>query len=163
MVKEKDLYPIIMQKFSGLFKSKGYQIHLEITADKKFSNKLKSVIPDNQQIIFYFLKEVAPDITGFFKGRYNTYLVVIEVKDEKIRLDHIYQMKKYADLFGAKFAFLVSTEEIPEEIKRLTKSIYSILSTPSPYQARVLVYFDEEAQDFRDWHPENPFTQEYYW
>jgi hypothetical protein len=63
-------------------------------ADKKFSNKLKAEIRDYRHIIFYFLKEVAPDITGFIKKDYSSDFIVIEVKAEAVKLDHIYQTRK---------------------------------------------------------------------
>jgi hypothetical protein len=161
--KEQDYYPIIQRKFVELFESKGCKAYLEITANKKFSNKLKSKISDYRHIIFYFLKDVAPDITGFVEKGSFTDFVVIEVKDEEIKLDYIYQARKYADLFEAKFMFLVSTKEIPQEIKALSKVVYPVLSAPSIYHSRTLVYFNGETESFKDWYPENPFEKELYW
>ena len=161
--KESSYYPLMQQKFAELFESKGCKAYLEVTASKRFSNKLKSKISDYRHIIFYFLRDVAPDITGFVERDTFTDFVIIEVKNEEMKLDHIYQARKYADLFEAKFAFLVSTKEIPEEIKALSKVVYPVLSAPSIYQARTLVYFNEETQSFEDWYPENPFEKELYW
>jgi hypothetical protein len=161
-MKEEDYYPLIMQKFTELFKSKGYEVYFEITATKKFSNKLKSKIPDYRHIIFYFLKDVAPDITGFIsKGNFINF-VIIEVKNEEIKLDHIYQARKYAELFDAKFAFLISTKEIPEEIERLARVVNYLLSLPA-YRRLTLVQFSEETNALTDWYPENPFENEYLW
>jgi len=159
---EKGYYPVIKQKFAESFKSRGVEVHLEITSHKRFSNKLKSKIPDYRHIIFYFLKEIAPDITGFIIRDSWTEFIVIEVKNERLKLDHIYQARKYAELLDARFAFLVSTEEIPEEIKRLSKVVYSLLTLPT-YRNLILVYFNEDTQSFEDWYPENPFKNEYYW
>lgn len=159
--KEKEYYEPIKKKFEELFKGKG-EVHLEITANKKFSNKLKAQIPDYRHIIFYFLKEVAPDISGFIKTEYGTNFIVIEVKDEILKLDHVYQARKYAELFDAKFAFLVSTQEIPEEIKRLSKIVYPLLSL-SVYEKLILVQFDKDTNNFVEWYPENPFEKHLYW
>lgn len=161
--KEKDYYTIIQWTFVELFESKGFKAYFEITANKKPSNELKSKLSDYRHIIFYFLKDVAPDITGYIEKDGFTDFVIIEIKNEKIKLDHIYQARKYADLFEAKFAFLVSTKEIPEEIKRLSKVVYPLLSAPSIYQSRTLAHFDEGAKFFKDWYPENPFEKELYW
>jgi len=161
-MKEEGYYPHIMQRFTELFESKGYKAHFEITAAKKFSNKLKNKIPDHRHIIFYFLKDVAPDITGFVSKDGSTDFVVIEVKNEEIKLDHIYQTRKYAEFFDARFAFLISTEKIPEEIKRLSKVIYSLLSLPA-YGRLTLIQFDNTTKSLQDWYPENPFEIEYYW
>lgn len=161
-MKEENYYQLIKEKFFEFFRNKGVEVHLEITANKNFSNKLKSKIPDSNHIIFYFLKDVAPDITGFIVKNGWTEFIIIEVKKEQIKLDHIYQARKYAELFDARFAFLVSLQEIPEEIKRLSKVIYSLLSLPA-YRKLILVWFDERAQKIREWYPENPFESEYYW
>ncbi|RLE78517.1 MAG: hypothetical protein DRJ52_10290, partial [Thermoprotei archaeon] len=157
----KELYSTIREKFEELFKLKGFkEVYLEETHTGKFSNKLKEKIPDYRHIVFVFLNEIAPDITGFVEKEYqgftSTEFVVIEVKNEKIKLDHIYQVKKYAELLNATYAFLVSTEEIPVEIKRLCKEIYSILSIPR-YNKIILVYYNKEQNSLEDWYPENPF------
>lgn len=158
---EKDYYEPIKNEFEKLFKAKG-DVHLEITANKNFSNKLKEQIPDSRHIIFYFLKDVAPDISGFIRKDYGSNFIVIEVKDEILKLDHIYQVRKYAELFDAKFGFLVSTDQIPEEIKRLSKVVYTLLSLPA-YKKLILVRFTKETKKLEDWYPENPFENEYYW
>lgn len=158
---EKKYYEPIRKEFEELFKDKG-EISLEITANKKFSNKLKAQISHQREIIFYFLKEAAPDILGFRKRDCGIDFIVIEVKDEVIKLDHIFQTRKYAELFDAKFAFLVSTQEIPEEIKKLSKVVYPLLSLPA-YKKLILVHFNKETNQFVDWFEENPFKNEYLW
>jgi len=117
--------------------------YLEITANKRFSNKLKAEIPRDREIIFRFLKEATPDITGFIKKDFSSDFLVIEVKKEEIQLDDIYQLKKYKDLFNAKFAFLVSTEPIPEKIKRVLKVISPLCL--SIYETLDLVHFNITA------------------
>ena len=161
--REKDYYPVLKRKFIELIKAKGCEVHLEITADKGFTNKIKSKIPYDRHIIFYFLRDVRPDITGFIEKDSFSDFVIIEIKNEVIKLDHIYKIRMYDDLFDAKFAFLVSTKEIPEEIKGLSRVIYPLLSTSSIYRSRTLVYFDGETQSFKDWYPENPFEKDLYW
>ncbi|MGH7800978.1 MAG: hypothetical protein ACREOW_10190 [Thermodesulfobacteriota bacterium] len=158
---EKDYYEAVKKEFEDLFNTKG-ETYLEITANKTFSNKLKKEIPDYRHIIFYFLKEVAPDISGFIKRKYGTEFIVIEVKDEVLKLDHIYQSRKYAELFDARFVFLVSTQEIPEEIKRLSRVVYSLLSLPASRKL-ILVQFNADANQFVEWFEENPFEKEIHW
>ena len=116
--KEKQYYQIIKEKFEELFKSKGIDVYLEITSDK-FSEHLKEKIPDHLSIIFSFIdqKGARPDITGYFQKNTLRQFIVIEIKKDKIKIDHIYQLKKYAELFEAHSAFLVSLEQIPAEIK----------------------------------------------
>jgi len=63
---EKSYYKPIKKEFENLFSFKR-ETYLEITANKKFSNKLKVEIRQSRNIIFRFLKQAAPDITGFIK------------------------------------------------------------------------------------------------
>jgi len=163
---EKELYKILKEKFEKLFKN-GVEnirnVYLEITADRKFSNRLREKIPHNREIIFVFLREIAPDITGFIEREtspgFTTHeFIVIEVKDEPLKIDHVYQTRKYAELFDAKFAFLVTTQEIPEELKRLSRVVYSLLSLPG-YRRLTLTFFDKTTGEFVDWFEGNPFER----
>lgn len=160
---EQEYYPLIKTKLDELLNTKTTNFHLEITANKKFSDKLKAGIREGRDIVFQFLKEASPDITGFIKNKYSSDFIVVEFKRERIKLDDIYQARKYRDLFGAKFAFLVSLGSVPEEIKRLHKVIYPLLSSAGTYEAFVLVHFNEESGEFKEWYPENPFENDSYW
>lgn len=155
--KEKEYYEAIKASLEGLLKSKFSNFYLEITAERNFSNKLKANISQHRDIIFYFLKEAAPDITGFIKEEYSSDFLVVEIKREKIKLDDVYQTRRYAELFDARYALLISTEEIPEEIKRLHRAVYSLLSLPA-YKTLTLCKIDKETMEFIEWFPENPFT-----
>ena len=169
--KERELWEIIKSCMEKLIKKKTTNFHLEITADKKFSNKLKAEIPPGREIIFSFLKEAAPDITGFIKRDPLSHFITIEVKNRRIKIDNIYQIKKYRDLFNAKFAFLISTRPIPEEIKRILKVIPPL--SPTEHETLALVRFDESKlmvehiqgppNPFIDWYPEDPFKKDLYW
>ncbi len=156
---EREYYETIKRKLEEVLKGKFSDFHLEITANKKFTNELKGEIGQYSEIIFYFLKEAVPDITGFIKKQYSTDFIVVEVKRETVKLDDIYQTRKYAELFDARYALLVSTMEIPEEIKRLSKRVYSLLSLPA-YKKLTIVQYDEDAKQFIQWFEENPFEKE---
>jgi len=160
---EKEYYGVIKEKLTELFRGKGVDVYLEITANGVFSNRIKSKIPHGREIIFSFLRKLAPDITGFVERGVLPEFVVVEVKRNEIALEDIYQLRKYADLFDAKFSFLVSLKPIPEEIKRLSKAIYAILARPSIYHVFVLTYFDGKSGEFVEWFEENPFTKSIYW
>ena len=163
MKKEEEYYPVIKAALKELLKTRTTNFHLEITANRKFSNKLKAEIREGRDIIFRFLKEASPDITGFIKNDYSSDFIVVEFKRETIKLDNVYQARKYRDLFSAKFAFLVSLQPVPEEIKRLHKATYPLLSGAGTYDAFVLVRFDEESREFKEWYPENPCEKDLYW
>lgn len=156
---ERDYYEPIKTKLEELLGGKFGNFHLEITADKKFTNKLKAEIRPERDIIFHFLKEAAPDITGFIKREYSSDFIVIEIKNEEIKIDNIYQARKYAELFNANYAVLISTKEIPEEIKRLSKVVYSLLSGGYGYEKMTLAYFDAERGNFVEWLEKNPFQK----
>ena len=132
---ERETYPHIKSWLEEQLKTRFTDFYLEITADRKFSNTLKQQIDRNRDLIFNFLKEAAPDITGFVKGDYSKEFIVVEIKNKPIKLEDIYQSRKYAELFDARYALLVSTKEIRngESIKailslksRITKTQYSV-------------------------------------
>jgi hypothetical protein len=156
---ERDYYKIIKEKLELLLTTKFSDFHLEITADKHFSNKLKAQVSQNRDIIFSFMREAAPDITGFIKEENSTNFLVVEVKRETIKLDDIYQARKYAELFDARFGLLISTKEIPEEIKRLHRVVYSLLSLPA-YKTLTIVHYHDDSKEFIEWFPKNPFEKE---
>lgn len=129
--------------------------HLEITAKKHFSNSLKAKVPKGREIIFRFLKEAFPDMTGYVEREYYSEFIVVEIKAEELKLDDIYQARKYADLFDARYVLLISTEEIPEEIRRLSEVAWSMLQLT--VNRITLVHFDPARNEFKGWLPENPF------
>jgi len=159
---EEKYYEAIKAKLEDLLRARVNNFHLEITANG-FSRELKAEVKED--IVWHFLKErkARPDITGFVKGEYTSDFIVVEVKKDKIKLDDIYQTRKYRDLFDAKFAFLASLQPIPGEIKRLHKVRYWLLSSPAYFYAFVLAHFDEDSNNFVEWYPENPFEKDLYW
>src|SRR3989338_11002811 len=154
---EKSYYQPVKDWLERQLQTRFSDFHLEITANKQFSNKLKELINDYRNIIFRFLNEAAPDITGFVKGEISPEFIVVEIKNKEIKIDDIYQTRKYAELFDARYALLVSTKEIPEEIKRLSKVVFSLLSLPA-YKQLTLVHFGDNAKNIV-WFPDNPFIK----
>src|SRR5216683_7426974 len=130
---------------------------VEVTANRQFSNVLQSQIDSHRELIFAFLKEAAPDITGFVKKDSASLreFVVVEVKTAPIKLDDIYQTRKYAELFDARYALLISTSEIPEKITRLSRVVIPLLMLPANKQL-TLVRFGDEGRAIT-WLPECPF------
>ena len=155
---EKSYYQPVKDWLERQLKMQFNDFHLEITANKQFSNKLKEQINDHRNIIFRFLNKAAPDITGFVKGSVSSEFIVVEVKNKEIKIDDIYQTRKYAELFDARYALLVSIKEIPEEIKRLDKVVFPYLLAIPVYKRLTLVRFCGETND-SEWYPENPFAK----
>jgi hypothetical protein len=108
---------------------------------------------------------VAPDITGYIESGILPGFIVVEVKKDKIELDDIYQLKKYSDLFDAKFSFLISLKPIPAEIKQLCQVTFLLtkLRGGDIYRAFALAQFDANSKEFVEWFEENPFAESIYW
>jgi hypothetical protein len=54
---------------------------------------------------------------------------------------------------------LITTEEIPEELKRLSKIVFPLLLLRGGYSKLTLVPFDEQQGQFVDWFDANPFLK----
>lgn len=157
---ESSYYEMIKERIEEILREKTPDCYVEITASRKFSNKLKAQINPHghKDIIFHFLREAAPDVTGFIKRENSSDVIIVEVKDNEMKVDDIYQTRKYAELFSAKYALLVSTREIPEEIKRLSKVVYQLLSGGYGHEKMVLAYFNPVEGRFAEWFEKNPFV-----
>lgn len=161
---ERTHYESIKKELEELMKHKFNEFHLEVTANKHFSDKLKEKISRKRDLIFVFLKKAAPDLTGYIKAEelYSLYtgndyaFVVVEVKPNRIKLEDIYQVRKYSELFDARMTILITFTEIPEEIKRLSKIVKQLLKQPDGERI-ILTRFSPEENEFREWFPKNPF------
>lgn len=149
---------MVLNKLEGLLSAKGADFHLEVTATRRFSNALKGAIGQHRDIVFYFLREAAPDITGFIRSEYSIDFFVCEIKNEVFKLDDIYQARKYAELFDAKYCLLISPYEVPDELKRLQRVVVPLLALPS-YKNLAFARFDEDLRDLVDWFPRNPLDE----
>lgn len=140
------------------------QCHLEITATIGLSERLKAKIPSNREILFAFLRK-RPDLFGFVENQHTSDLITVEVKKRIDKLDDIYQAKLYKEVFDARYGFLIVTDHVPEEIKRLCKNTPSILqsTTDSIYRFLAIGHFDPETGRFADWLDHNPFERTHYW
>lgn len=156
---ERDYYEGVKTWLDGILRPRVASFHLEVTADRRFSNTLQAQIDQHREIIFSFLKEAAPDITGFIKPTDASVreFIVVEIKLTPIKLDDIYQIRKYAELFDAGYALLVSPHEIPERIMRLSRVVFPLLSLPA-YKRLTLVRLHEDNMR-AEWFPEDPFSR----
>lgn len=157
-------YPVVRDWLDGLLAQYFTSHYLEITAYGKFSNVLKGQMPQHREIVFAFLKEAAPDITGFTVRNHEHHFVVVELKDRVIKLDDIYQTKKYAELFDAHYALLISTEEIPNEIIRLSNVVSPYLLAVPAYGKLTFVHIQfsagaRSAIGSATWFPHLPFEK----
>lgn len=158
---ERDYYVPIKSWLEGLLEEKFASVYLEVTADRTFSNTLKAQIDRHRDLIFSFLREAAPDLTGFVKkdSTSSGEFLVVEVKAQTIRLDDIYQTRKYAELFDARYALLVSPSETPEEIRRLSQVVFPLLALPAYKQLTLVqVQFGKDGRRI-DWFPDDSFSK----
>jgi hypothetical protein len=68
--KERDYYEPIKFQLEKRLREKTGNVYLEQTADKNFSEPLKSAIPRGHEIIFSFLGSSRPDMTGYLTNKY---------------------------------------------------------------------------------------------
>ena len=156
MVKEYDLYEPIRRYLLQKFNEKFVKAILEDTHTGDFSPHIKENIPEYHDIIFSFLRKEKPDLTGYVEKEYGIDFITVEIKNAPITLDNVYQAKKYADLFQAKYGFLISPRVIPIEIKRLHKRL-GILRTNVGYERLILAQWNIKDQRIIDWFEESPF------
>jgi len=143
--KEEPLYEPIRRALERVFSCLG-ECHLEITADKRFSDKLKKQFSKDTLYIIR-VEGFFPDLTGFVKTQYGSELITVEIKPENITIKDIFQAKEQAEMFDAKYALLVSPKTTPEEIRRFVKDRSSILNFL--YNRRVVIaQFNEPTEEF---------------
>src|SRR3989304_2744853 len=94
---ERDYYKPIKAKLEELLGTKFSNFHLEITADKKFSNRLKAEISPygHRDIIFRFLNEASPNIKDKKNLINNFFCFFINNRNKETKANNVYQTKKY--------------------------------------------------------------------
>ena len=160
MVAEKKLYDVVRRHLLAYFGTKVDNCYLYITSEGVFPEEILGKVPEYYDIIFSFLKKKnSPDLTGFIKKNSTIEFITVEIKDAQIKLEDIYQAKRYADLFKAKYGILVSTKPIPTIIKRLCKKIPILYIAGTAYEKLKLAHFDVEKSHIieKSWFPESPF------
>ncbi len=157
---EAKYYPIVKDWLQGLLKQRYSFCHLEITHKGQFSGEIKKHILPGREIIFHFLKQAAPDLTGFVTRERGSGWIVVEVKDTAIRFKDVSQIRGYAELFGAGLSLLLSTKEIPEEIRRLHGIAPYIFSTLTGHGAITLGWLREQDGGLTaQWFPDDPLAK----
>jgi len=164
MVTERELYGVIRKKLIEKFVGKFDDFYLAITSEGKFPEKILSRVPQHEDIIFSFLKKKnSPDLTEFVKlvkNQWATFqFITVEIKNSTIKLEDVYQAKRYADLFRAKYGFLITTKPIPTIMKRLCNRIPILYIAGTSYEKLKLAQFNIEKNGIieNSWFPEPPF------
>src|SRR6266852_1201664 len=130
LIGERALYESVKVWLERLLEQKYASVRLEVTAYKQFSNVLQSQIDPYRELVFAFLKEAAPDITGFVKKDSSSLreFVVVEVKTGPIKQDYTF----FAD--AARWI----RESDPCEIRGQREPRYMVLGLPVQVTAFVL-------------------------
>lgn len=131
-IKEKELYEPVRAALERSFAAIGTRTVSETGATKGLGEPLKALIPQGQEILFRFLNR-KPDIVGYAENNQGNSIFTAEVKRNTLAVGDIYQPKMYKELFGATFGFLISTQPVPEELKRLLCRISIILMSAVDY------------------------------
>lgn len=155
---ERKYYQTVRDWLEELLKQRFGWCYLEITAQGRYSNEVKAHILEGREIIFPFLKHTHPDITGFVNQSKGSGFIVADVKDKTITLQDVYQVKRYAELFGAPYGLLLSTQPIPEEFKRLHDIASVVFSTLTGHGRITLGWIREQDGKLTvQWFLEDPF------
>lgn len=138
------------------------ECHLEITAGQKFSEQLKRRLDDFSLYIFNVEKFI-PDIMGYVITSKSPYgesrdIIVTEVKAGKIQIKDILQTRGYGAVYEAKYALLISSTVLPEEIRRFYDRRYN-LAVYYGYERVKIGRFDPSSKEVKDWYPEPPFKE----
>ena len=113
MPNEKLYYETIKELLIKRFRHVG-ECHLWDTSEL-LEDKVQRLVRD-EAIWFLDSRRRRPDIMGYFKDQKR--LVLAEVKDDRLKLKEVYQMKQYVDIFWPEFAFLITTKDFNETYHR---------------------------------------------
>jgi hypothetical protein len=161
---EKNFYDPITKHLGELLSAVASGFCLETVATKGLTERAKQAIPQGREIVFAFMKD-RPDIIGVVDGQFSKHLLVAEVKENSPTLEDIYQIKRYKEVFEARYAFLITVGPIKEELKRLCRNTPTILRSlaDDSFRFLVLAQFWPGTAQFIDWFAANPFEQDFYW
>lgn len=144
--KEEHLYEPIKNTLWDIFLSAALDCYLEVT-DKGLSNKLQRSL-DDFALFYIKIDKQYPDITGFVKTSYGKEIITVEVKRRIRKINDFFQAKRYGEVFNAKYSFLISSDPMPEQIRRFIKKRSAIYYYS--YQKQLLIaQFDETIQEFK--------------
>src|SRR2546427_8678530 len=137
----------------------------EVTAARPPSEDIKQVLTD-YNLFANIVERFIPDLTGYIEeGRTESLtvvktksLIVVEVKPGPPRLKDIFQTKEYAEIFGAKHAFLISPHPPQEEIKRILGKKSEILSHTANSGRVFIGHLSEHHQTMEEFLQRKPDT-----
>jgi len=114
---EKDYYQPIKEYLEKVFENDHkvkvniYETHSTIPKD------IKDTLPNINKVSNYY--SYKPDLIGLYDSKRS---IIIEVKDDPLRIEDLYQLKRYSEITVPNAAFLISPLDFLEEELRLVKS-----------------------------------------
>jgi len=146
-LKERDLYEPIREALKlQISTCVGFDCVLEDTS-REITPNIRARIDD---LAFFYIEKDKnlPDLIGYFeveRGRKN--IIIVEIKKKIHKIDFIYQTKKYAELFDAKYALLISFEKPQDRVKRLLLAKQAIYTYGNNKQI-LIATFDKSSSSF---------------
>lgn len=160
-MEESVLYEPVREYLSHCFSIRG-EVHLEITAGGKISERLQKRLDDPALYLLRFEKMI-PDIMGYVVTSKSDYgesreLITVEVKQGKPHTRDILQARNYGSAFDANYALLLSTTELPEVVRRLCEKRFTLIQFRG-YDRVSYGRFDTAVGrvQFDSWYPKPPF------
>ena len=149
IARESDLYPHVKKALEKVIQGK--DSYLEITASAaRLPSEIERVIDDEA---FFYLKTErnSPDLMGYVTESESPLAfdilpedtvsrIVVEVKDEPVTVENFYQAKRYAEVFDAKYAFLISNAPFTEGLRRLLRKRGSVVHYQYSGGTRDIIY-----------------------
>ena len=163
--REEQLYQPVRSYLQKQFAQFG-ECEFEITT-RKIPQKVRRRL-DDLAISFIRGEKIFPDIMGYFKPDpsknpphgFHEGLIVTEVKAEQPRIQDILQIKLYAEVFDASFAYLISSDEMIEDTRRFLSERRHILSYYArEYPRKIYIGWFRHIGFGCVWYPENPFKR----
>lgn len=149
---EADFYRPIKTFVENKLSFCGYEnIFVDITA-----NKISHVIWDHFPNEFSVLeRRIYPDLVALYTIGKKRHSIAIEVKDDPLKMQDIFQALGYGKILKSEKTFLISPYSIPDEIKDFLIKRKDILKSGKSniYIGKI----DNGEINDGDWFPNNPF------
>lgn len=144
MVTEKELYEKTKMIFYEKFKKIG-ECYIEVTS-RKIGDTIKRRLDDNF-LFFLNAEKIFPDLTGYVIENGACNRIVVEIKNERIKIRDIYQTKMYGELFNSTYSYLISSEPLSEEMRRFLRLNPYIISYSAGYRKIKIAQVDIDKND----------------
>ncbi|TET07918.1 MAG: hypothetical protein E3J86_11760 [Candidatus Thorarchaeota archaeon] len=165
---EEELYDPILVLLRERFRAKG-NCRLERT-DRQIPDDIKKGL-DNVALLSLRAERMLPDLMGYLdvKGLIFTResrLIVVEIKSDALTLKDLYQVKMYAEVFQAYYAFLISPNGFQEERRRViidTPELLNFYPQNGERQITVMYWRNNILEIDEELCEEDPFETEFLW